>query len=211
MEDEGKPDKSRGSGTSGARPRSGPAPESLAAPSVPCQSQLPVTRPVHQRVVTEEAVETLRSHADRESDRLNRQGRRQYTAWLLFAWVGGLSAIAAAATTALLPAPANRYTGAALALLASACAFATSMLPASKAAQSFEWAWDWHELDNDLGDFKGDFKGWPDADAWDEYQSFRGRARELYKREHAAMAEQDRARQAASASFRQSKLGARSQ
>jgi len=105
--------------------------------------------------VTEEAVEKLRSHAAGESVRLNRTGRRLYNAWLVFAWLGGLSAIAAAATTALLPDPANRYVGAALALLASGCAFATSMLPARKAVQTFEWAWDWHELHTDLGDFKG--------------------------------------------------------
>lgn len=92
MEGEGKPDKPQASGTSGARPYSGPVPESLAAPSVPGES--------HQRVVTEAAVERLRSHADSESARLDRNARRQYTAWLLFTWVGGLSAIAAAATTA---------------------------------------------------------------------------------------------------------------
>jgi hypothetical protein len=163
--------------------------------------------------VTEAAVERLRSHAESESARLDRNARRQYTAWLLFAWVGGLSAIAAAATTALLPSPANRWAGAALALLASASAFATSMLPARKAAQAFEWAWDWHELENDLGDFKGYFTGWSDADAWNEYQSFRDRVGELYEREHAAMAEQDGARQSTEAgkAFRQSRSGVRSQ
>lgn len=145
--------------------------------------------------MTEEAVEKLRSHAGSESARLYRQARRLYAAWSLFAWAGGLSAVAAAATTALLPNPANRWAGAALALLASVSAFTTSMLPARRAAQAYEWAWDWHELDNDLISFKGYFKGWSDEAAWDEYQSFRDRVRELYQREHAAMVEQDGARQ----------------
>lgn len=87
------------------------------------------------------------------------------------------------------------------------------MVSARKAAQAFEWAWAWHELENDLGDFKLYFKGWSDADAWDEYQSFRDRVGELYAREHAAMAEQDRARQSleASKAIRQSRLGVRSE
>jgi hypothetical protein len=194
MEGDGKPDKSQGSGTSRARPHSEPAPESLAAPSVPDESQLPVAQPVNQRVVTEGTLDELRLHAGGESTRLNRHAGRLYKAWLGFAWVGGLSAVAAAATTALLPNPANRWAGAALALLASGSAFATSMLPAGKAADAYEWAWQWHKLDNDVGNFKGYFSRWTDAAAWDEYKSFQDRADELYRREHEAMARQDRAR-----------------
>ena len=107
----------------------------------------------------------------------------------------GLSAVAAAATTALLPNPANRWAGAALALLASVSAFATSMLAAHKAARNFELAKDWRELTWDLRDFEGYFKDWSEAGAWDKYQSFRNHARALYQGEHAALAEQDRARQ----------------
>lgn len=91
-----------------------------------------------QRLVSEPDLERLRSHAGGEPIRLNRHAHWLYSAWLWFAWVGGLSAIAAAATTALLPTPANRWYGAALALLASVCAFATSMVPAGKAAQAYE-------------------------------------------------------------------------
>jgi hypothetical protein len=181
MEGEGKP--------------GGPAPESLAAPSAPRESQLSVAQSVRQRVVDGKAVEELRSRAAGESDRLNKHAPRLYNAWLVFVWVGGVSAIAAAGTTALLPSPVNRWVGAVLALLASVCAFGTRMLPARKAAQAWEWAWGWDRLENDLRNFKSFFGDWPAADAWDEYESFCDRTGELYAREHAEMAEQDRARQ----------------